>query len=169
MKTIGMFLIALAFMAISCKDEENVIDKDRWPDLQALYAHNEAKITITQGIAGTLIMKEGNCMPIIGENSTCKSYPVKRRISVYAYTTTGNVTGTLPAYDAVNTTLIAEADADAEGFFQVSLAPGKYSVFIREKGKFYARSFDGTDGINPAEVENGNVKIANQAVDYASY
>lgn len=169
MKTIGMFLMTLAFIAISCKDEENVIDKDKWPDLQALYAHNEAKITITQGISGTLIITEGNCMPVIGPISTCKSYPVKRRISIYEYTETKNATGTMPAYDAINATLVAETDTDVDGFFQVSLVPGKYSVFMREKGKFYANRFDGTGGINPVDVENDHVNIAHQTIDYASY
>ena len=121
-------------------------------DIQKLYKLNEAKITITEGIAGTLTLKEGNCMPTDGP-STCKEYPVQRTIKIYKYTST-------PPEDS---TLIAATATDKDGFYQVQLQPSQYAVFIIEKGKLYG------DYKYPAQVNSMKISKMNLRISYVVY
>jgi hypothetical protein len=51
----------------------------------------------------------------------------------------------------------------------VTLDPGKYSVFIIEKDKFYANSFDGLGGIYPIVVKADSIGSIELILDYATY
>jgi hypothetical protein len=90
-------------------------------------------------------------------------------VKVYEYTTRDEVKGHIPSFDAVNTKLIAKTETDMDGFYQISLLPGKYSVFIMEKNKYYANSFDGQNGINPISIVKDSVTIGLLRIDYAVY
>ena len=133
-----------------------------------LSKHNEKKISITEGIWGTVILREGNCMP--GVVGRCFYYPVKREVLVYEYTKLNETVqlSTSPFYSEVFTKLIATTISDEEGFFEIGLAPGKYSVFVKEKLYLYSNLFDGSGGINPAIVETSVVTNHNMWINYAS-
>lgn len=151
-----------------CKKDESANNK--WLNkTQELYKYNEAKITITEGIAGTLTLIEGNCEPVIDENSTCKEYPVKRKIRVYEYTLMSQTEHDAAVYSKVNTKLITTVECDNEGFYQLKIAPGNYSVFIEEKGKLYASGLDGQGGVNPVTVDPSSVAHINLRISYAVY
>ncbi len=129
-------------------------------DIQKIHALNATKVTITTGIWGTVSSMEGNCMPPIG--STCKNCAVQRTIKIYQYTTLSNATPSANSsifYDSFNTALIAQVNADSEGFFQVNLPVGNYTIAIVENGKLYANGFDGNGGISPFSYSNGIQKI----------
>ncbi len=163
-------LLIIVFLLFSCRKDDAIISK--WlNNTNELRKHNEAKITITEGVAGTLTLIEGDCMPAGGGvENTCKEYPVKRKIIVYEYTLmrqTEHEGGAV--YTKVNTKLITVAECDKEGFYQVKLPPGEYSLFIEEKGKLYAGGADGYGGINPVKVEQGKVANGNLRLSYAVY
>jgi hypothetical protein len=125
-------------------------------DLQKTMTENTGKLTIPLGIWGTVYFTEGNCMPVIDPHTTtCKSCPVKRIVQIYAYTKTSQALpypnhGTL--FDSFSTQLIKEVETDDQGFYQVSLPGGIYTVAIKENGKLYANGGDGQGGITPVEV-----------------
>ena len=137
---------------------------------EALCLHNKNKISITEGIWGTLVKTEGNCMPVIDwENTTCKQYPVKREILIYEYTTMNETRHEFTKFFEINTKLVATTTCDEDGFFELALEPGKYSVFVREEEFLYANLFDGHGGIMPVAVESSKVSESFLDLNYASY
>lgn len=165
---IFIILFALTGLAAACKKGDPIIDK--WlNNTTELRKHNEGKITISEGIAGTLTLIEGDCMPAGGGlENTCKEYPVKRKIMIYEYTLISQAEKDKGSfYTKVNTKLMATAECDKEGFYQVKIAPGKYSLFIEEKGKLYASGLDGYGWLNPVTVEAGKVANGNLRLSYA--
>ena len=150
---------------LSSCDIFNFSDDD---DLKRLIERNKEKITISTGFSGTLIMKEGNCMPGMPRPG-CKAFPVSRTIFIYEYTTKKSVVGIGPFYDTINSALVGHCIADNEGFFQISLHPGKYSIFIEENDKYYADISDGQGGINPVTVKSDSVSVIKLILDYAGY
>jgi hypothetical protein len=154
-----IFSLLLATCLFSCK--KNKCENERC-DIQAAYAHNATKATITQGVWGTVSMMEGNCMPVVDpNNTTCKHCPVKRSVKIYEYTLQSQatpVTNNSIFYTSFQTNLITEVMADEEGFFQATLPAGRYSIAIVEDGKLYVNTTDGLSGLNPVEIQNGPVK-----------
>ena len=135
-----------------------------------LRTHNEKKISITEGVWGTLVKTEGNCMPVINwENTTCKQYPVKREILIYEYTKMNETRHEFAKFFEIYTKLVATTTCDEEGFFELALKPGKYSVFVREGDYLYANLFDGQGGIVPITVESSKISEIFLNLDYACY
>lgn len=133
--------------------------------IDSLKQYNRQKISIQQGLAGTLIMKEGDCMPMINPaTTTCKHYPVKRTICIYPYTKIQSFAG-LDDIIMPNAP-VARVETDDEGFFQYPLANGTYSVLVEEKGKLYCKNTDGYGGLNPVTV-NSIVANVDCSIDYS--
>lgn len=176
-QTLLVLLVLTATLVLPSCDK-----KDKCPAASApwtnriddLMVHNRQKITIHQGLAGTLTGKTGNCMPGLAENDCetggCREFPLKDSLYVYSYTISNQATRDNEGYyTSVSTVLVARIAADNEGFFQVSLAPGTYSLFIRDGYRLYANSSDGSGGINPVTVTAGNVTYNRQTRDKAVY
>jgi len=133
--------------------------------------HNKEKMTISQGIGGTVLLREGNCMQFGGGAwNSCRIFPIQREVLVYEYTTIEQVTylGTPVFYSGISTQLFATTTCDKEGFLELELEPGNYSVFVREKGQLYASRFDGVGGINPITVESAQVAEPYLWINYAA-
>lgn len=141
-----------------------------------LVAHNKAKTTITQGISGTLTFKTGNCMPGAGIApggcvvGGCNEYPIRGKVSIYAYTLESNTVRDQEGYyTSISTPLIKTVHTDAEGFYQLSLPPGTYSVFLWHDSRLYANGSDGQGGIQPVTVSAGTVSYIKTTIDRAVY
>jgi|GEM_PF-803855 len=137
---------------------------------------NQQKVTITEGIWGTLLQREGDCMPkesLVYNWNRCRTFPVQREILVYEYTLwfeDTELSSFSPTFfETVFTKLIAKTTCDKEGFFELALEPGKYSVFIRENGMLYADGGDGQGGVCPVVVEPDNVSEVALVLNYAVY
>ncbi len=140
-------------------------------NMQSVKELNSKKVTISQGVWGTVSLRQGNCMPMVGSQSTtCSECPIKREVRVYAYTTTQDAepnTG-IKSFDGFKTQLIRIINADENGFFQATLPNGKYSVVFVEEGKLYANNFDGFGGISTATINNNSINL-NLVLDHAVY
>ncbi len=164
MKKLLSFLF-LAVICLSCKknEKQETLQPVVTCNIQQILAANALKVTIINGIWGTVSSYEGNCMPVIGPNSTCKHCPAQRTVKIYAYTTAANAvasSGLNGFYDSFNTTLIKQTDTDSDGFFQMDLPTGNYTMVIVENGKLFGnRSTDGQGGINPFTYTNGQQKV----------
>ena len=168
------FLLAAIFILPvllgSCEKEQTQkpIDVE---NLQELYNKNQTKISIEQGVAGTVVLKEGNCMPMIGPyegDNPCRNYSLKRIIQIYEPTTPEDVEGSGPSFEKIHTNLIAETQSDKDGFFEVELNTGLYSLFIIEKGDFYRNRWSNSY-IGPVSVKKDSITIENPVIDYAVY
>jgi hypothetical protein len=166
-KLSGLFFVFVLFS--SCKKEDL---PQRECDMQKIYPDNAAKVTISDGIWGTVSSMEGNCMPMIApSNSSCTHCPVKRTVKIYEYTLQSQATPSGNSgvfFDNFNTQLLAQAEADSYGFFQINIAPGKYTIAVVENGKLYANSRDGQGGLNPVNFSgvklNANIVMTHKAV-----
>ena len=146
-------LLVLTF--ISCKESPTENEFKYPPD-------NEYKVSISQGVWGNVWFWEGNFMPVIDPNyAYAKITPVVREIFVHEATTDSNVqylNGNFGTFiTKINSTLITTIYSDNDGFFQISLSPGKYSFFVKEDTLFYANEWDGEDHILSATVTENNV------------
>lgn len=131
---------------------------DRHPD----------RVTIDQGVWGDVWFWEGDFMPGTPSGTI---RPVVREVAVYQLTNLDDVTygpdGSRIILE-ISTEEIARTTSDAEGFFQLSLPPGAYSVFAVEGEGFYANLFDGSGNILPVTVEEGAVADVLVNIDYMS-
>jgi hypothetical protein len=158
-KLAGLLLMVVIIQG--CHKQKS--DPETSCDVQKTMTENTGKLTIPLGIWGTVYFTEGNCMPMVVCNpdgtllstTTCKSCPVKRTVQIYAYTKTSQALpypNYGPLFDSFSTQLIKEVETDNQGFYQVSLPAGIYTIAIKENGKLYANGGDGQGGITPVEV-----------------
>ena len=128
-------------------------------DMHQVYADNADKLTISNGIWGTVAFMEGDCMP--GSPTTCKTCPVKRTIRIYQYTRLNQARPETSTgfYDRFNTELVKEFASDDSGFFQLEIPAGDYTIIVVENGKLYSFGFDGQGGISPLTYAGGKQKV----------
>jgi hypothetical protein len=170
MKALCLICFLNLILLASCEKKKEKDDNFQLINIEELIKRNASKVSIKMGVAGTLLKKDGNCMPMIGSSSTsCRTYPVGRSIMIYDYTTKNEAVDWGPMYNFVYSRFVAQCDADQDGFFQITVDTGRYSIFIKESDKLYANSSDGQGGINPIIVSNDSVSIITLMLDYAVY
>ncbi len=159
LKLLSLFTLIIISFLFSCKESPTENEFKYPPD-------NEYKVSISQGVWGNVWFWEGNFMPII-DPSRAKVTPVVREIFIYEATNDSMVEppyGTF--YKNINSNLIATTRSDADGFFQISLAPGKYSFFVKEDTLFYANLWDNEGHIQSAIVVENNVTKRQIDINY---
>ena len=154
----------------SCNSKAET-DEVNWTNkIEELFEHNKNKISLSEGIWGTLLQGEGcGNMHIPGEGSSCKLFPVKREIVIYEYATFNeSIQSTQLSgahFEKIHTKLVATTICDKEGFFEVELKPGRYSVFVKDFGALRAAGgVDGYGGLSPVLVEPLKVSEMNLRV-----
>ncbi len=142
---LGFALCALAGLMLGCEDSGVQPPPDEGPPP-----------SITQGIRGEVWFWSGDFMPIRPSGSVTG---VERDVWVHELTKLSQVDpGPSPGFfRAVHTPLVAETRSDTSGAYEVSLAPGRYSLFVRENDLYYANDFDGEGNIQPVEVVTDSV------------
>ncbi len=122
---------------------------------EAVPPRNEQKVTIDQGLWGDVWFWSGDFEPA-GFGEVCQ---VKRKVLIYELTHIDDVeqVGYSAFYTSINTNLVATVKSDEDGFFQIELEPGTYSLFVEEDNKFYSNYLSGEWNINPVEIEAENV------------
>lgn len=168
MKGSILFLILLLAGFSSCKKNDAPAVVCNINQTKAL---NVGKVTVNNGIWGTVSSQEGNCMPVQGPSTTCTECPVKRTVRIYEYTLANQATpdGTSPVFfTAFSTQLVAEVESDETGFYETNLAPGQYTIVVVENGKLYAPGRDAQGGLNsfnhPGNQSTVNFKMTYKAV-----
>jgi len=122
--------------------------------------------TISEGVWGSVWFMEGNFMPTVTSSQPCAKEAnsdssitrVHRKILFYEPTGFRDVVShTDPTfYTQIQTQILGQTESDENGFFQIGLPMGEYSIFILEKlnGEeyYYANLFDGQGRIQTVEV-----------------
>ncbi|WP_295771354.1 hypothetical protein [uncultured Mucilaginibacter sp.] len=172
MKPVNLFLCLLLVFASCKKNSKRADDSAKESEYEKTEKNNSAKVSVANGVWGTVYKKEGDCMPYFGNGkSTCRQYAIQREVRVYKYTTIDDASPKSPVnglYDKFETQLIKTTNADAAGFFEAELPNGKYTVILVEEGKLYVSGWDGKGGISPVEVQQNKVK-ANLVLNRAVY
>ena len=131
--------------------------------------NNGCKITITQGLAGKVIWREGNHRPT-KEGKTGIEKGIQRQLYVYELTKPNQIDKEGKFYNTPKTKLIRKLKSDAKGCFQAELPEGAYSIFVEEniggKTLFYANSFDTEMNINKFSIEQGKITEITLIIDY---
>ena len=164
-----LFLLLLS----SCHKDKNTT-ATHGCDIQKVYAENAKKVTINNGIWGTVSLAEGDCMPSV-PYKPCKiqNCAVKRTVKIYQYATTNNTIPNNaygPFFDSLSTQLIIQVNTDENGFFQADIPAGHYSIFIVENGKLYAdnNKMDSQGGLCPFSFNTGTINV-NLVLNYVTH
>jgi hypothetical protein len=115
-----------------------------------------SRVTISEGLWGQVWFYQGNFMPGAPSGTVTA---VKRKVLIYEQTSQSQVVRlpfNPPFFTAISTQKITEVESDARGFFQITLPPGKYSIFVEEDGMLYANG-ETDNAIYPATVSPGTV------------
>lgn len=122
-------------------------------------------VSIVQGVSGSCVYRYGDWMP--GPEKCGQWSTSERRILFFTPTVDSQtVTSGVSWFTAINTTLVAETTCDANGCYQLALPAGRYSIFIREEGKYYANSRAGDGTIGEVTVDSASVTRRNLILDY---
>jgi hypothetical protein len=109
---------------------------------------------IFQGVSGQFFEAFGNQMPAPGKGAAMRK-GVQREFGIFLPATLSNATrvaGEECFFKKTGSKLIKKAISGRDGCFSLALLPGKYSIFTREKGRWYANSFGGDGEIFQFEV-----------------
>lgn len=124
--------------------------------------------TISQGVWGRVEFWEGNFQP--GEPGGKITY-VKRTILFFEKTTLNSVVQDScdPRFFlVVNSQLVGSTESNRDGYFQIHLPEGEYSVFVWEKDRYYANLTDG-NYIFPVRGEKDKLTEILIVIDYLAY
>ncbi|MES2279139.1 MAG: hypothetical protein V4592_24115 [Bacteroidota bacterium] len=172
MKKLAYLLSFLIITLLSCKKIKNQDDQQQTCDIQKTKSINNGKVTIVNGVWGTVSIRQGDCMPMSPPaTNTCTECAIQREVRIYAYTKSTDATPAIPVtglYDSFSTQLIKTVTTDSQGFFEITLPDGKYTIVFVEGGKLYASIGDGQGGISPVTVAQNKVNfnlLLNRAVD----
>lgn len=169
MRNLGIIVLSIILLASlgSCSKEENWAFKT-----DQLYQKNKKSVTIKQGVWGTVTERTGNWMPSPDIYQTAKQAPIKCTIRFYEPVTFDDFQREgISIYNItdVPTKLIAETTSNKNGFFQIKLEPGEYSIFVIYNGEILAGSFDGVGNIGKFSISEKNKTeynfVVNNAVD----
>jgi hypothetical protein len=72
-------------------------------------------------------------------------------------------------FKSTGTKLVKRARTDRDGCFALALMPGKYSIFVREKGQWYANSFGGEGEIFQFEVFPDSVSHLDFRINHGAW
>lgn len=155
------------FLFISCHKDDKTAPQTC--NIQQAYGENAKKVTISNGVWGTVSSVEGDCMPTVPVcSSCCRNCPVERTVKIYQYTTLNNAVTSDPYkdfFDKFNTQFVTQVDTDENGFFQTDIPAGHYTIVVVENGKLYGNTRDGQEGISPFVLSAG-IKNINLAMTY---
>lgn len=156
-------LFSMGIGAMGCAEQPECAGEAR-----QLLNDNSAKVTITQGVWGDIRFLSGDFMPLVIDDPTGSECPtvedsgnanieyVSRRVLVYPLIYNSNLGEVGPFYTPFAEAPLAETYSDQEGFFELALPAGKYSILIEESvdgvAYYYANRGGGQGEIYLVEI-----------------
>jgi len=120
-----------------------------------------------QGIEGYVYRLSGNQMPS-PDRKPLAPKGIKTTLYIYQLTNISQVIrlGQSPLYSSIKTKLVSKIETDTNGYFNIIIEPGRYSLFTKKNELFFANWFDKDNNIAPAEVLPGKMTKVEITVDY---
>jgi hypothetical protein len=148
-----LFILALCIIEPHC--EMHIAD---------LTEDDPLRITIHQGVAGRVWFQTGDLF----WGGPLRSTPVKREVLVHTLTRSDSVLPPRAAdfFTQILTSFAGKSSSNDSGFYQISLPPGHYSVFVREDTLLYAGSCDGQGYFQPVLVKPDSVSWLDIKIHY---
>lgn len=124
-------------------------------------------ISISEGIAGSIIFKQGE-FDGAGKMKSEEGvlYGVQRKVYIYKQTTIRAVD--IAEGDFVNNVyeqLLDSMESNPEGYFEKKIKPGKYSLFLLENNRLYSK-LDDKGFYFPISVNKDSVSMVKLEIDY---
>ncbi|MBS1566685.1 MAG: carboxypeptidase regulatory-like domain-containing protein [Bacteroidetes bacterium] len=119
-----------------------------------------------EGITGYIYEESGNRMPMIGATPE-PPRGLSTTLYIYQLTNLAQVRreGQAPFYTSISTRAVARVRSDSTGAFSIRLAPGRYSLFVKAGGRFFASTYDGENNIAPVTVYKDSLSIVRFVVN----
>jgi len=127
------------------------------------------KPTIKQGVWGIVKFWEGDFMPVSPYGNTSGTVtPVERKIYVFEKTHFSKVERVDYSgfYTKIYTDRIDSTVSNSKGFFELSLPPGEYSMFVKENSIYYSNSGDGYGYISPFTIKKDSLSRVEFNINY---
>ena len=164
-KVLHFLFVVTALASIQCRADNGVEPAAVGYRSPAEPPRHPERVSIQQGVWGDVWFLAGNFMPTKPTGTTT---PVRREMRVYELASMADADQVPYSafFRSVRTRLVASTWSDADGFFQLSLPRGTYSLFAVENGLLYANGFDGQGHIDPVEVKVEAVTPVLFQIDY---
>ncbi len=119
-------------------------------------------------LKGRLLWIEGNQMPGPGV-SLPEGKGVQREVHVFEATEISQVSGEGSLFSDVMSKRVTTIYSDEQGYFEASLEPGKYSLFVKEpNGEYFAATMDDLHYC-PVLITSGRVAEIEIRIDYEAF
>lgn len=121
---------------------------------------------ISEGITGTIVLKEGSFKSNGDLDVDGRVIGVARKIYVYKKTNMHAVNiaeGDFLTY--VYSELVDSLESNRDGFFEKKMQPGDYSLFVLENNRLYSKLND-EEYYYPVQVAKDSVSQLNLEIDY---
>lgn len=120
---------------------------------------------IDQGVKGFVLEVKGNQMP--GKNkSVSPGEPVSCMVYAFPLQKLNEVTVTDNVFYEFMASPVDSSQSKKDGSYALRLPAGDYSIVIKEKGQYYANSFDGDGNINPVQISQNEIVELNILINY---
>ena len=128
------------------------------------------QVTITQGVWGNVWFWQGNFMPGPGPPSGTIT-AVERDVLMYEPTKISSCERSPEdgSIIDIDSKLVATTRSNATGFYQLSLPPGSYSVFVKEGSAYMVLIGSSDDFLSQVTVTQGHVTKAQLDIKYEAY
>lgn len=170
MKYTRITILCIILLATLCS-----CTRENWANkTDQLYRQNKKYITIKQGVWGTVTRRTGDWMPYLGERKSGgpNEVPIKSKVRAYEPVSLADFEREgISIYNItdVPSKLVAETTSDRNGFFEMNLQPGEYSLFVTYNGETQAYGFDGIGNIGKIAIFENDIVEFNLVVDNAVY
>lgn len=126
-------------------------------------------------IYGTVRLREGNCMPGVypgsGAPSSCRTIITASKVYIYPLLAPSQVTEVNGSWTPLNPQLlIKQVVTNQQGYYEVQMPPGTYSVFAEDNGQKYCNFMHIVDpkGACPVVVADKGISY-DITIDHAAY
>jgi hypothetical protein len=128
------------------------------------------KNKVQQGVSGLVFEVHGNQMPAPGKGVPLRK-GVQREFGIFlpASLSTAVKSKEDCFFKKPGSKLVSRARTGKDGCFNLALMPGRYSIFVKEKGLWYANSFGGDGEICQFEVFADSVTHVDFRINHGAW
>ncbi|MBI4095733.1 MAG: carboxypeptidase regulatory-like domain-containing protein [DPANN group archaeon] len=163
-RLVASLIIGLAILAFIFAGQQK---QTSWTEQQIPPEIQNTSQQVKTGIHGTVTLTSGDCMP--GEPSRthpCTQTKISRTVYIREPATIANMDGT---YLKTKTNLVAQMTSDSNGYYDVTLPAGTYSVFVEDGSKEYCNFGGGLGEECQVTVTDGGMAEFNIDINKAVY